>query len=348
MDHAHRSKKQIEGVSGTKRLHVLPHRVCESTCYVNGLEDILAWKNADYTDFLLSTVGGMASFTYLRIKRADPPCMVFWGANPKYLMKDLASIIGFKEMVSEGRSFDTTFKRLKDFLDNDQPVVAGALDMYYLHYYPELYGRQHIPIHYVLVVGYDDDEQAVFVHDCGQKGTQKISYEDFRRSLDVNVPGMSKKNTIRAFTLPDKIPSELEVAEKGFIQKAKRFLNPPVKLFGAPAIRKLAVEIIMWDNKKCFEHMVTYATSPPVLPRTFENSHGQRYWQADVLSTLGKKYHKNEWITASAIFRKSGDKIKELCRYALKQNRQAASRSLLEVADLEERAYKPILIASER
>ena len=34
-------------------LHTLPHRVCESTCYINGLEDLLAWKGADYTDFLL-------------------------------------------------------------------------------------------------------------------------------------------------------------------------------------------------------------------------------------------------------------------------------------------------------
>ena len=67
-----------------KKLHTLPHRVCESTCYVNGLEDLLAWKGADYTDFLLSMVGGMAGFAYLRFKRADPPCMVYWGANPKY------------------------------------------------------------------------------------------------------------------------------------------------------------------------------------------------------------------------------------------------------------------------
>jgi hypothetical protein len=43
-----------------KKLLKLPHRICESTCYVNGLEDILAWKIADYSDFLLSIVGGMA------------------------------------------------------------------------------------------------------------------------------------------------------------------------------------------------------------------------------------------------------------------------------------------------
>jgi hypothetical protein len=113
---------------------MLPHRVCESTCYVNGLEDLAAWRGADYADFLLSVVGGMAGFTYLRFKRADPPCMVYWGANPKYLMKDLAGIIGFEETVIEGKTFKNTFPRLKEFIGNGQPVMAGALDMYYLRY----------------------------------------------------------------------------------------------------------------------------------------------------------------------------------------------------------------------
>ncbi len=322
-----------------KRLHAIPHRVCESTCYVNGLEDVLAWKGADYTDFLLSVVGGMAGFTYLRFKRADPPCMVYWGANPKYLLKDLANIIGFKETVIEGRSFAFTFPRLKSFIDAGLPVMAGALDMYYLHYYPDLYRKQHVPIHYVLVVGYDDEQKAVFVHDCSYKSVQKIPYDEFEKSLNVKVPGMSKKNTIRAFTLPDKPPSEFEVAKKGFSYKAEQFLNPPVKLFGIPAMRKLAKDIFEWNNKKSFEHMVTYATTPPLLPKTFENSHGMRFWQADVLSILGNRYDVRNWSQASTLFRRSGENIMKLCQEALKQNRQKISDKLLEIAEIEEQAY---------
>ena len=323
-----------------KKLHALPHRVCESTCYVNGLEDLVAWKGADYTDFLLSVVGGMAGFTYLRFKRADPPCMVYWGANPKYLMKDLSRIIGFEETVIEGKTFKNTFLELKKFIDNGQPVVAGALDMYYLHYYSNLYKRLHVPIHYVLVVGYDDAKRVVFVHDCSHENVQRIPYDEFEKSLDVDVPGMSKRNTLRAFALPERMPSEFEVAKKGFSYKAERFLNPPVKLFGIPAMRKLADEILAWDNKKCFEHMVTYATTPPLLPETFENSHGMRLWQADVLNVLGNRYRVGVWTEASALFRRSGEKIRQLCEEALKQNRQEASNSLLEIAEIEEQAYR--------
>jgi hypothetical protein len=282
----------------------------------------------------------MAGFTYLRFKRADPPCMVYWGANPKYLMKDLANIIGFKDTVIEGKTFKNTFPRLKESIDDGQPVMAGALDMYYLHYYPDLYRKQHVPIHYVLVVGYDDDKQVVFVQDCGHKGVQAITYDEFEESLDVNVPGMSKKNTMRTFTLPQRLPSEFEVAKKGFAYKAERFLNPPVKLFGLPAMRKLADEIFEWNNIKCFEHMATYATTPPLLPKTFENSHGMRFWQADVLSALGNKYNVRSWTEASKLFRRSGEEIMKLCKAALEQDKQRISEALTIIAEIEERAYK--------
>jgi hypothetical protein len=327
-----------------RKLLGLPHRVCESTCYVNGLEDILAWKGAEYSDFLLSVIGGMAGFAYFRFKRADPPCMVYWGANPKYLIKDLTNIIGFKEILLEGKTFKNTFPKLKEFVDNGQPVVAGALDIYYLHYYAGLYEKHHMPIHYVLVIGYDDKERVIFVQDCSLKGIQSISYEEFEKSLDVNVPRMSKKNTIRSFAIPQKLPSEFIIARKGFSYKAERFLKPPVRLFGLPAMRKLAEEIFEWNNKKCFEHMVTYATAPPLLSETFENSHGMQFWQADVLSKLGSKYKMKNWTEAALFFRQSGNRITKLCEAALKQAKQKVSQLLTEIANIEERAYAMLRI----
>ena len=129
-------------------------------------------------------------------------------------------------------------------------------------------------------------------------------------------------------------------SKTGFSYKAQRFLKPPVKLFGILAMRKLAEEILEWDNKKCFEHMVTYATTPPLLPKTFENSHGMRFWQADVLNALGRKYGVSNWTEASTLFRRSGEKIMKLCQAALKQDKQEISNNLLEIAEIEERAYR--------
>jgi hypothetical protein len=323
-----------------KKLLKLPHRVCESTCYVNGLEDILEWKGARYSDYLLPILGGMGEFAYFKFKIADPPCMVYWGACPKYLLSDLGDIIGFKQTLIENRVFKNTFPKMKESIDNDQPVMAGALDMYYLHYYSDIYKKQHIPIHYILVIGYDDSREEIYVHDCTYKGVQNISYEDFEKSLNVNVPGMSRKNTIRTFAIPAKLPSELDAAVKGLNLRAEKMLNPPVNMLGIPAMKKLSRDIFSWENDKCFDHLATYATVPPLLPETFENSHGMRFWKTEVLKKLGEKYKIDNWKSAADLFAGSGKLIMEICRAAVKRDKKIISDLISKVAAIEEEAYK--------
>lgn len=318
----------------------LPHRVCEGTCYVNGLEDVLSWKGADYPDYLLSVAGGMSSFAYLKFKMAKPPCMVYWGSSPKYFLLNLEKIIGFRQDILEGRTFKTAFARMKDHINKGEPVMAGALDMYYLHYYPKLYKKSHVPIHYVLVVGYDDDKQAVLVHDCSVLGVQEVPYPEFEKSLAVKVPSMSNRNTIRVFKLPKKLPSELELAKKGFKFKAEQMLSPPVSMFGIPAMRKLAKEITSWKNRDCFEHLATYATTPPQLPRTFEHSDGMRLVQAQILKMLGEKHAIGEWTDASGLFQESGKLIKGLSKASIEQDAKTCSGLIAQIADIEEKAYQ--------
>jgi hypothetical protein len=313
--------------------------VCDSECYVNGVEDILAWKGRTFVNHLLSVVGGMASFSYLRFKRATPPNMVFWGANTKYFISNLERLVGFNQTVIEGRSSTATISKLKESIDQGFPVMAGALDMYYLPYYPKLYHLQHVPIHYLLVVGYDDTRRVFSVHDCGRSGVEKVSYEDLQMTLDVKMPGMSKKNTLRTFKLPNDLPTELEVAAVGFHFKADQMLHPPVSIFGIPAMRKLSKEISNWEDRSSFEHMVMYATNPPAVPKSFENSHGMRFWQACVLDELSKKYNVGVWGDASKLFGESGELIIQLCEAAMKRRKQAVAGLMTRVADLEEKAY---------
>lgn len=321
-----------------------PHRVHESTCYVNGLFDVLAWQGARYDYSLLPIIGGMASFAYLKSKMAEPPCMVYWGNNPKYLLKDLGEIIGFTQTISEGKSFRNEFAKMKGHLENDEPVMVGALDMYYLHYYRELYRKEHVPIHYVLMIGCDDERQVVYVHDCSVDGVQEIPYVEFERALDVNVPGMSKKNTYRVFQLPRELPTELEIADKGFAYKASRMLRPPVSMFGIPAMRKLAKEIVSWGDRDCFRHMVAYAgLTPPLISRDLSHNDGLRFEQARVFGELGQRYQRKEWSQAANLFRKSGELTVKLCERALEYDGRSCSAFLQEIADTEEEAYRSLL-----
>jgi len=323
------------------KLIKIPHQVHESTCYVNGLFEVLKWKGARYNYFLLPIIGGMASFAYLKFKMVKPPCMVYWGNNSRYLLQDLSQIIGFTQLVSEGKSFRKEFPKIKEYLDNDEPVMVGALDMFYLHYYPELYEREHVPIHYLLVVGYDDEMQVVYAHDCSISGVQEIPYAEFEKSLDVNVPGMSKRNTYRVFRLSQRMRTEIEIAEKGFAHKASRMLKPPVSMFGIPAMRKLAKDITTWEDKACYNHMVAYAgLTPPLIAEDLSHNDGMRFEQARVLKKLSQKYQKEAWSNASDMFIKSGDLIVRLSEKAANYDGNACSELLERIADTEEKAYE--------
>ena len=327
-----------------KKIIDIPHEVHESTCYVNGLFDILKWKGADYSYFLLPIIGGMASFAYLKFKTAQPPCMVYWGNSPKYLMEQLQEVIGFTQTISEGKSFKNEFPRIKELLNRDIPVVVGALDMFYLHYFTDLYQKEHIPIHYLLVVGYDDDRQLIYIHDCTFEGVQEIPYRDFENCLNVSTPGLSKKNTYRFFTLPHRLPSELEIAGKGFAGKAQRMLKPPVSMFGIPAIRKLSKEITCWTEESCLHHMVAYAgLTPPLIADDLSNNDGLRFQEADLFREMGQKYGRENWLEASRLFRQSGESIIELCKSAMVKELGACSASLKQIAALEEKAYQLLL-----
>ncbi|MFC2039763.1 BtrH N-terminal domain-containing protein [Chloroflexota bacterium] len=161
------------------KLVKMAHAVRESTCYVNGLYDLITWKGARYEYYLLPLVGGMAAFSYLKYQAAQPPCLVHWGISPQYMIKELSGIIGFTQMISEGKAYRNVFPVIKQSLDNDEPIIAGAVDMYYLHYYPKLYQKMHVPIHYLLVVGYDDTKKVVSVHD--------FTFPEYRRFPTMNL-----------------------------------------------------------------------------------------------------------------------------------------------------------------
>ncbi len=56
--------------------------------------------------------------------------------------------------------------------------------MYYLPYYKKLYHKEHIPFHYILMVGYDDE--GIYLYDCGRTELLHLSYDKLRESMNCN------------------------------------------------------------------------------------------------------------------------------------------------------------------
>ncbi|HWQ46003.1 MAG TPA: BtrH N-terminal domain-containing protein [Longilinea sp.] len=307
----------------------LPHTVTDFTCPVKGIEDMYEWKTGvrlpDYFLMPLSMIG----FTNIKQKAAPAPRMVFWStATGKLQHTFLGEVIGYRWTCMEGKGYKTTLQAVKVCIDGGVPVMLGLLDMYHLPYYPKFYHHFHIPQHYVLMVGYDDRKEEIYVLDNGLPEVQAIPYIDLQAAWDVHSPGLGEKNTFFWLDFNPKIATQEEIARVGLKKRAQMFLNPPLKFMGLPGLKKFAAEFPHWDAEltpqglhESLMHLVTFTCSmvpmPPqrLLPYPIghvDHHQATRDRFAELLSDLARQYHIPAWEQAAVSFRESGRYIQEL------------------------------------
>lgn len=105
-----------------------------------------------------------------------------WGTDKQTakMYEFLSPIAGFEYKHFAHKTFEKALARAKAEIDHGYPCVIGALDMYYLPYYEKLYHGEPIPFHYVIMIGYDDETQCIYLNDCGKAETQALSYAELR------------------------------------------------------------------------------------------------------------------------------------------------------------------------
>jgi hypothetical protein len=344
----------------------LPHTVTDFTCPVKGIEDMYEWKTGvrlpDYFLMPLSMIG----FTYIKQQLAPAPRMVFWGnATGKSQHTFLGDVIGYRWTCMEGKSFKTTFGEAKACIDAGTPVIFGLLDMYHLPYYPKFYHNFHIPQHYVLLVGYDDNTQAAYVLDNGLAEVQTIPYPDLQSAWNVHIPGQGVRNTFFRLEFKDKIASQEEIARIGLLKRSEFVLNPPVKFMGISGLKRFAVEFSQWEAEltpqalqESLLHLVTFTCSmvpmPPQRLLPYPIGHvdlhqGTRDRFAQLLSNLAGQYHMPCWDQAAESFRESGKYIGALtdmicnCIQGEGVKTSAIRENLEKIVAFEEKGFSSLL-----
>lgn len=339
----------------------LPHSACPYNCAWNGVEDqyerACGNRPPQYLFFCLS---GLCNFVYLSNKALPAPKTVYWGNGITNSMYEfLSDIAGYSYRKSECGSFASALSKIKRHIDNGVPVTLGALDMFHLPYFGRFYGKVHIPIHYVLAIGYDDAKQCVIVYDCDRAEPQYVGYCDLEKAWSVRTKGFSSPFT--CFTHDFNNIQQLDnVIRSGIRKKCLVNLNPPVSFMGIRGIRKLAREILTWrtamtgdEYRTCLLHFVEYTGFPPVLPKLLaevpddkEYRHmGGREIMSGMLRGLSVEYGGDQWEESALWFERSGKEIEALtetitrCLISHAELPPAVSSSLLQIADMEEQAY---------
>jgi hypothetical protein len=280
------------------------------------------------------------------------------------MYKSVSDIIGFQYKHIEGRRFEYAMKKAKERIDENKPVVLGRLDMYYLNYYPKFFYQQHIPIHYVLMVGYDDNKECVYVFDCGLEDMQEISYELLEKAMNVEKTNLGDKNAICTIDFEDKLSTVINIAKKGFYLKAKTVLEPPARHIGIAGMRKLAGEFGNWkteltktEYENTLRNIVIYTGTVPAPPSRLlgvpgdDNiiHRGAREKLVKLFAQFGNDYNIEPWTRAAQCFLESGGLIEEISdriiAYLLGESSELniIPDLILKTADTEERAYQHIL-----
>jgi hypothetical protein len=279
------------------------------------------------------------------------------------MYKLLSPIVGFDYVFVECKKPEIALMKAKREIDLGYPVVIGAFDMYYLEYYPKMYQKYHIPFHYFLMVGYDDELEKIYLYDCGREERLELSYTNFHLGMSAEYEGLSKQNTICIIRMENP-NSKKHIIKTALEYKGKSFINPPTGFLGINGMKKLAKELTDWEKEigkeetvKIIRNMITFFGSVPTTPNKLLGIMDKddvvfmcsREKMSKLLDDLSIEYKNGQLRKASKLFYKSGQEFEKLCGifvdYVLGNSdyKDKARELVLSIAEFEYNAFKVVL-----
>lgn len=306
----------------------IKHHADDYECMWNGIEDIYMDKTGECLPnnffFVLASFG---SFCYLRTDKSELKRMVALGdGRTKKMYEFLAPIVGFEYKHHEYKHFEYALKKAKAEIDAGCPVVLGALDMYYLPYYPKFYHKEHIPFHYVLMVGYDENERCIYVYDCGHAELLSLTYDELQDCMNCSYPGLSRRNTVCTVRM-NGLKDKYQIAKDAIAQKSALFLRPPMNFIGYKGFEKFIHELPKWkielskqDYDKLLANMLMFFGTVPTLPNALKEIaepdtvvfRGGFDKMSNVLAFMGAEYNHEHWTEAALIFEEGAASIEDI------------------------------------
>lgn len=301
-----------------KKIIELPHRMDDYACMWNGIEDLYIQATGETLPpkffFVLASFG---SFCYMKTPKAELKRMVALGdGRTRSMYEFLAPIVGFDYKVHEYKTFEQALRKIKAETDTGFPCMIGALDMFYLPHFEKLYHKEHIPFHYELATGYDDEAGLLYFLDCGRTEVQSIPYGELRLAFDCAYSGLSKPNTVWTLRMRA-TKGKYEIAKEALAKKKALYLNPPVGFIGCRGFEKFILELPKWrdelpkeDYDKILFNMVQFFGTVPTVPNALRGITepdtmefcGGFYKAAVVLQSIGSEYHDDGMLRAAELF----------------------------------------------
>lgn len=312
-----------------KLLHI-KHHLASGCCMWSGIEDVYATRTNQILPeaFLLGLSSfGESVFIKTRDKRKPFMFSVVDGRTRKTYDK-IKDILGLSYQISEGRTLSYAIKAVKKEIDNGKPVILGPLDMFYLPYL-KMYHKNHIPMHYVIMVGYDEEKDCILIYDCDRIELIELPQSELIQAWQIEKNTVGDKNGFIRFSLSDKLMMKYELADICLQNKALRQLCPKPDFIGVNAYHKIAKEFPFWKDifvqseyKNILASLTEFFGMVPKYPNEIlgitvkeDISYQANYDRlGNILLQLGEEYRRDDWKQAGRLFQQCGIKIEALTK----------------------------------
>ena len=189
-------------------------------------------------------------FGYMKTPMRDFP-MVFSRIRPGKILDNFTKRTGVKFKSQKFTDPDRAEKELDRLLDQNQPVGL-QVDFFYMDFFPPWH-RVHINIHYIVVIGKEDDHY--IVSDCYHPTIAKLHRDSLRKGRFAKGSMAPKGLMFYPVDVPSEIPLEKGI-QHGLKNTVFNMLKIPIPFLGVKGIRRFADKIVDWPNyAKDTEHL---------------------------------------------------------------------------------------------
>lgn len=310
----------------------LKHHLASGCCMWSGIEDVYATRsNQKLPEAFLFALSSFGETVFIKTgEKAKPYMFSVADGRTRKTYDRIKDILGLQYQISEGRTLSYALSSIKKEIDHGNPVILGPLDMYYLPYL-KMYHTVHIPMHYVLMVGYDSDRNSVFIYDCDRIELQELPEDELIQAWQIEKNAVGDKNGFIRFQLSDTLLDKYELAKICLGEKANRQLCTKPDFVGVNAYNKIARYLPEWKKelkKEEYQRLLVAMTEwlgmVPKLPNPIlgvdeeDISYQGNYDRlGNMLIELGTEYKNSNWVDAGELFHLCGKNIEAIVNYII-------------------------------
>lgn len=220
-----------------------PHRTGEH-CASTALRNLLSHHGTELSEGMVFGLASGLGFFYLHFDETSPTRM-FHGRTLS-LENDFGLNTGAPLEDRPEPDDERAMELLRDSIDRGEAVMVST-DTFYLGYHQT---TSHFPGHRCVVVGYDDDAQAVWIADRKFDDYQRCSFDELARARNAPDYPVPCNNQYGALTGKLALGRPLDEAIRLAVRRNARWMLEPEEEYpsGIPAMRTLAREFADWKS----------------------------------------------------------------------------------------------------